>query len=260
MQIGKVGYITPKNTEEKEDFERIRELTKARILKRRQKRKKELFMHILLCSALVVILLTVVVVIMHHMLGQDTTGRGRNPITKYIENAPEYREDLLPVNPHSRPGTALERVNGIVVHYTGNPGTTAQQNHSYFKGLAESGQTQASSHFIVGLSGEIIMCVPLDEVAYASNDRNWDTISIECCIDNDAGKFNESTYKALVKLTAWLVGQYNLEIDDVIRHFDVTGKNCPKYFVEHESAWEDFKTDVVNYIEYHGVPKAQYND
>ena len=30
----------------------------------------------------------------------------------------------------------------------------------------------------------------------------------------------------------------------MIRHYDVTGKNCPKYFVEHEDEWEQFKKDV----------------
>ena len=30
----------------------------------------------------------------------------------------------------------------------------------------------------------------------------------------------------------------------MIRHYDVTGKICPKYFVEHEDAWEQFKADV----------------
>ena len=97
----------------------------------------------------------------------------------------------------------------------------------------------------------------MDEIAYASNERNADTISIECCIDNEEGRFNESTYDALVELTAWLIGQYDLEIDDIIRHYDVTGKNCPKYFVEHESAWEDFKLDVEKYIDTCGVKKLK---
>jgi len=30
----------------------------------------------------------------------------------------------------------------------------------------------------------------------------------------------------------------------VIRHYDITGKICPKYFVENEDAWKQFKSDV----------------
>ena len=85
--------------------------------------------------------------------------------------------ELLPLNEFSRPGTPLEEVNGIVIHYVGNPGTTAAQNHSFFTNLAQTGETYASSHFLVGLDGEVLQNVPLNEVAYCSNQRNDDTIS-----------------------------------------------------------------------------------
>lgn len=238
-----------------EDFERTKELTRERILARRRQRKKQIILHVALCSAVIIIFLTVLVAVLHAFSSQETAQTDSAELTKYIESPPSYTQQFLTVNPFSRPGDALEQVNGIVIHYTANPGTTAMQNRSYFESLAETKETKASSHFVVGLSGEIIMCVPLEEIAYASNERNADTISIECCIDNEEGKFSEKTYDALVELTAWLVGKYDLTMDDVIRHYDVTGKNCPKYFVEHESAWEDFKIDVEKYIETNGVEK-----
>lgn len=174
--------------------------------------------------------------------------------TKHIENAPEFRVDLLEVNEYSRPGNSLDEVKGIVIHYTANPGTTAQQNRDYFNGLKDSRKTQASSHFIVGISGEIIQCIPCNEIAYASNERNIDTISIECCVTEiDTGKFTDATYQSLIELTAWLMGCYELDSRDVIRHYDVTGKNCPKYFVEHETAWTKFREDLDDYIEQYGV-------
>ena len=89
-------------------------------------------------------------------------------------------QDILPINEYSRPGIELSEVNGVVVHYTGNPGTTAEQNRSYYKNLAETKETYASSHFVIGMDGKIIQCVPLNEIAYCSNQRNDDTISIEC--------------------------------------------------------------------------------
>ena len=152
--------------------------------------------------------------------------------------------ELLPVNPYSRPGIPLEQVNGIVVHYVGNPGTTAAQNHSYFENLAQTGETYASSHFLVGLEGEIIQNVPLDEIAYCSNQRNEDTISIECCHPDDSGAFNQATYDSLVRLTRWLMEAYDLDTDQVIRHYDVTGKICPKSFVENPEEWEQFLKDL----------------
>lgn len=157
---------------------------------------------------------------------------------------PEIDVQLLDVNPYSRPGTEIEKINGIVVHYTANPGSTAQENRDYFNGLQYSHETSASSNFIVGLDGEIIQCVPTWEVAYASNDRNYDTVSIEVCHPDESGKFTDATYRSLVQLTAWLCVKFNLTSEDVIRHYDVTGKNCPKYFVEHEDAWGTFKENV----------------
>ena len=157
---------------------------------------------------------------------------------------PDIDVQLLDVNPYSRPGIESNGITGIVIHYTANPGSTAQENRDYFNGLQYSQETSASSNFIVGLAGEIIQCVPTWEVAYASNDRNYDTVSIEVCHPDETGKFTNKTYRSLVQLTAWLCVKFDLTEDDVIRHYDVTGKNCPKYFVEHEVAWADFKANV----------------
>ena len=156
---------------------------------------------------------------------------------------------FLDPNPFSRPQLALKKVHAIVVHYTANPGVDAVANRNYFNNLPKANErkqkkTYASSHFVIGLDGTIVQCIPLEEMAYASNDRNSDTVSIECCHPDETGKFNEATYKSMVQLTAWLCEKFSLTEEDVIRHYDVTGKNCPKYFVEHPDAWETFKKDV----------------
>lgn len=167
--------------------------------------------------------------------------------TGYINadaSEPDLDVQLLDINPYSRPGIQSNGITGIVIHYTANPGSTAQENRDYFNGLQYSHETSASSNFIVGLDGEIIQCVPTWEVAYASNDRNYDTVSIEVCHPDESGKFTDATYRSLVQLTAWLCVKFNLTSEDVIRHYDVTGKNCPKYFVEHEDAWGTFKENV----------------
>ncbi len=153
--------------------------------------------------------------------------------------------NFLPENPYSRPGAKLDQINAIVVHYVGNPGTTALQNRDYFAGLADTHERSASSHYVIGLDGEIIQCIPLNEVAYASNNRNADTIAIECCHPSEDGKFSGATYQALVNLCAALCKTYGLEpTKDIIRHYDVTGKECPIYFVKNTDAWETFKFDV----------------
>ena len=157
---------------------------------------------------------------------------------------PDYvQADLLTVNPWSRPGTPLEKIDGIVIHYVGNPGTSAQANRNYFA----QPDTQVSAHFLIGLEGEIIQCIPLNEKSSATNDRNRDTISIEVCHPDATGQFTQASYDALVKLTAWLCDTAGIGRDQVIRHYDVTGKLCPLYFVEHEEAWTQFLADVAAY-------------
>ena len=154
-------------------------------------------------------------------------------------------QDFLPINDFSRPGTPLETVNGIVIHNIGNPGTTALQNRNYFASLAERQYRYASSNFIICLDGTIIQCIPVNEIAYASNERNYDTISIEVCHPDDTGRFTAESYAALVRLTTWLCIRFDLSSSDVIRHFDVQGStDCPRYFVVNENAWEMFKNDV----------------
>ncbi len=167
-------------------------------------------------------------------------------------------EQLLDKNEYSRPGIALKRVRGVVIHYTANRGTDAEANRNYFNNLPAINQkkeqkTYASSHFVIGLKGQIIQCIPLNEIAYTSNDRNTDTISIECCHKTKSGKFTGATYQSLVELTTYLCMKYNLEVNDVIRHYDVTGKNCPKYFVEHKAAWAKFLSDVAGELNNQGT-------
>ena len=102
-------------------------------------------------------------------------------------------------------------------------------------------------HFIIGIDGKIIQCIPLDEKSSASNDRNIDTLSIEVCHPDETGKFNQASYDSLVKLTAWLCDYTGIGRDQVIRHYDITGKLCPLYFVEHKDAWNQFLQDVADY-------------
>mgnify|MGYP003261556182 CR=1 FL=1 len=160
-------------------------------------------------------------------------------------SVPEWvTQDFLTPNEYSRPQKPLGKVNNIVIHYVGNPGTTAKNNRDYFENLKDTHTTKASSHFIIGLEGEVIQCIPLNEYSYASNGRNGDTISIETCHLDELGQYTSDTYQSMVRLSAFLCDKYRLTEEDLIRHYDVTGKLCPRYFVDHEDAWQQFKKDV----------------
>lgn len=140
----------------------------------------------------------------------------------------------------ARTGMQLTDIKNIVIHYVGNPDTTAQNNRDYFN----KPTTGVRSHFVVGLDGEIIQCIPLWEKSAASNNRNIDTISVEVCHPDETGEFNTDTYNSVIKLCVWLCKELGLDEKDIIRHYDITEKICPKYYVENPEEWENFKEDV----------------
>lgn len=210
---------------------------------------------VLFISTIIIISIIGIIVVAEKILEKNNTG-----IKEIIDNIAQKEEtttedsfllsdevikNYLTPNEYSRPGKELKEVNAIVVHYVGNPGTTAAQNRSYFENLKDTHATSASSHYIIGMEGEIIQCVPLNEISYASNNRNKDTIAIECCHPDETGQFTTATYKSLVKLVAALCRTYDLDPETgIIRHYDVTGKYCPLYYVNHEDEWYGFKLDV----------------
>ncbi len=163
----------------------------------------------------------------------------------------KIQEKFLTPNKFSRPQIPLEKVTKIAVHYVGNKGSSAIANRNYFENQ-KNGGTYVSSHFVIGLQGEVIQCIPLNEWSYCTNQANGYSISIECCHPDDTGKFTDATENSLAELCAYLLEKFNLTADDIIRHYDVTGKQCPLYWspTKYQSKevadkrFEDFKDKV----------------
>lgn len=222
-----------------EDDRRLR-----RELRRIKRKKEERIRQLLLAGlffAAAVIVFVAVLVLCRTLFSKKKVDPKDVPVPENVA------VNLLTPNEYSRPQLPLEEVKGIVVHYVANPCSTARENRNYFEALKDQtgkNPTSVSSHFVIGLEGEVVQCIPLNEVAYASNNRNKDTISIECCHPDETGKFYDSTYKSLVELSAYLCVQFELSPEDVIRHYDVTGKCCPKYFVDNPKEWDQFHKDV----------------
>ena len=204
-------------------------------------RRRNMRMHILLAvdAALLAAILLVSGLLLYRSHNRETEQH-----LSQIQAPEWYTQDFLTVNPYSRPGTKREHVRDIVIHYVANPGTSAKQNRNYFEGLKDqsgSKTVSASSHYIIGSDGTILQCIPLDEVAYGNYPRNDDTVSIECCHPDSDGRFTDATIKSLIRLTGWLCRELSLNEKHIIRHYDVSGKNCPKYYVEHQDAWRTLK-------------------
>lgn len=151
----------------------------------------------------------------------------------------------------------------IVIHYTANDGDTAAANANYFKNRI----VEASAHYFVDDKG-VYQSVPDNFIAWSvggnkypscatSGGGKWwgkcknnNSISIELCdtVRNGKSDFTEATMANAALLVRSLMKKYNVPIENVIRHFDVVGKICPKPFVEDPTAWKKFKERLVDEV------------
>ena len=136
-------------------------------------------------------------------------------------------------------GQRTETVKYIVIHYTGSEGTAAN-NVSYFN----NGNRGASAHYFVGQNGEVReYCDPAKYYAwhcggslesshhpYYGKCTNRNSIGIEICTHNNGSSwtFTADAVTAAVELTKYLMQKFSVPADRVIRHWDVTGKSCPR--------------------------------
>ena len=157
---------------------------------------------------------------------------------------------------HGRTGQSLTP-KGICVHYVGNPGSTAENNRRWFENGA--GGAGTSAHYIIGLEGEILLLIPENERAMhagKSYGKAWDEtaktnnayyIGIECCHPSASGEFNALTYQSLIWLCGEICKRYGFDPEkQVVRHYDITGKSCPLFYRNNETAWVTLKNDIKN--------------
>ncbi len=179
-------------------------------------------------------------------------------------------EKILPVNPYTRPGAKLKKVMGIVIHWTANKGKGASDtaHYRYYSGGAIAAKSYASAHYFCD-GDSILRVIPDNEMAYhvgalsyrtnrlGSYPNNM-TIGVETCVNVDGD------FKKALDRSAWLVAKLlkdnKLGIDDLYRHYDITGKDCPRYFVYDATAkeyglgdsaakaWTAFKAQVAAYM------------
>lgn len=152
---------------------------------------------------------------------------------------------------------SVSRIKYIVIHYVGALGG-AKENCEYYAG----GNRWASAHYFVGFDGEIWQSVEDEDIAWHCGSkngyehpecRNANSIGIEMCVRkkdtsslNATDKdwyFEEETVLSAIELTKYLMKKYNIPVENVVRHYDVTGKICPNPFVYNngEYTWDVFK-------------------
>ena len=139
-----------------------------------------------------------------------------------------------------------QRIQYIVMHYTGNMNDTAKANCVYFS----EPERNASAHYFIDAGG-VIQSVKDTDVAWHCGGkhyvhpecRNSNSIGVEMCTEWAAGYFRigEETVRNALELVRGLMEKYDIPAENVIRHYDVTGKKCPEPWVREPGKWEEFK-------------------
>lgn len=149
----------------------------------------------------------------------------------------------------------ISRIKYIVIHYVGAT-SSAKSNAEYFAAQNRN----SSAHYFVGHNGEIYQSVEDKDVAWHCGAtsykhkecRNANSIGIELCCKTTGNPakadnnwyFEDATVNAAIELTKELMKKYNVPVENVIRHYDVTGKTCPAPFVYNNKkwTWDKFKS------------------
>lgn len=168
----------------------------------------------------------------------------------------------------------------IVIHNTANDGDNAENNGKYFqRDLKAEGKSVASAHYFID-NDSVVKSVSDNYVAYSVGGskrsgggaslygiaKNANTLNIEMC-DEARNGVVEPTPETLDNVMNFVVGkmlEHNIDINHVIRHYDVNGKSCPQCFLD-ERKWNDFKAEVakrynglVGYLQSLDKPKNPY--
>lgn len=163
-------------------------------------------------------------------------------------------KNFVKVNQYTRPGLKLSGVKGIVMHWTATPGASALNEKNYFNSTCIADERHASAHYFVDRS-EVQQIIPEDEVACHAHDgnrcyvsflkpnANTAAIGVEMCVEKD-GKIHSETVQNTAELVADLCKRYGLLTDNIVRHYDVTNKNCPAPWVSDSSQLAAFRKKV----------------
>ena len=134
----------------------------------------------------------------------------------------------------------------LVIHYTANNGDTVQNNLDYFAGNAVG----ASAHYFVDENGYGQSVKDADTAWHCGASsyrheacRNANSIGMELCSRKDSRGnyyFMDQTVYNAAALARQLMQTYGIDRAHVLRHYDVTGKQCPAPMVDNPTLWENF--------------------
>lgn len=191
-------------------------------------------------------------------------------------------ENLLTVNPFSRPGTPRDQLKALIMHWTAVPMQPAREVRDFFESRKDGKQGYGSAHYVIDQSGDIIRCIPETEIAWhvgssqvdpmsgriytdwareKFGEHNCDptttgpnvcTIGVEMCPVDSAGTFTQQTLDAATELACDICRRLALNpLQDIGTHHLVVGwKDCPRLWVNHPDLFVTFKQGVLDAVQH----------
>ena len=188
----------------------------------------------------------------------------------------QIKKEYITPSKYTRPQKEIKELLAVVMHWTADANADAQQIRDYFDNCRYGNEGYKSAHYVVGRAGEIVQCIPENEVAYHCGSSVTDpvsgliytdyarrkfgafakdyktlspnlvTIGIELCPKNFInGDFTDETIQSAAELCADILARNNMTENDITTHHDVVGwKCCPKLWVNNPALFAAFKLSV----------------
>lgn len=133
---------------------------------------------------------------------------------------------ILSANHRLRPKGNYKKTS-VTIHSTGNPKSTAENERKWLDN--PSNNRDASWHYVVG-ENVVIQAIPDNEEAWHSGNRNGNkySIGIEIIESGDRKKVLDNA----ARFVALKLKEYGLSLDVVKRHYDWSGKLCPRILLD----------------------------
>ena len=190
----------------------------------------------------------------HDLTKYDT----ENEVIKVVEKP--YIIDRITENEWQVPHHNANSHEYLAIHYLGVNGENPDLYDDGYGG-----------HFYVSKSGQCYQAAKVtDQIWHVGKGsykyihpyaRNYNTIGIECATftksgkdnDSEAWYFREATQESCAKLAAWIMQEYDIPIENLLRHGDITTKHCPSPYIDNPGdgpnwTWAQFKARVAEYL------------
>lgn len=157
---------------------------------------------------------------------------------------------VITINEMTRPGENLKKVKKIILSSTNLKNVSAVKCRNDIERLKYQAENYLSYHYIIDLDGNIVRCVPEDEISYSTNKFDIDSESISIAIVEDAeNNISIKSFNSQMELIKMLCEKFLLDpLEDILILYDITGSRKPRYYLDNKYKLESLKRKISDNI------------